>query len=80
MHRVQEHVNTLGIYCSIQRLTEYMKQIFSFPTQSVTIKLRQHKSIPAQQIPDRKNRECAGAGIQPTTFYTCAMYMKDVEK
>ena len=33
----------------------------SFPTQSVTIKLRQHKSTLAIE-------KCAGAGIEPTTF------------
>ena len=59
MHPVQEDINTLGIDCLIQRLTEYIDEIWkeqfpiflwsmSFPTQNVTIKLRQHKSTPAQ--------------------------------
>ena len=53
MHPVQEHAKTLGIDCSMQRLTEYIYECerHSFPTQSVTIKLRQHKSTThAQQI------------------------------
>ena len=56
MHPVQEHINTLGIDCSIQRLTEYINEYErnSFPTQNVTIKLRHHKSTPAQQIPRLK--------------------------
>ena len=52
MHPVQEHINTPGIDYSVQRLTEYKYEYerYSFPTQSVTIKLRQHKTTPAQQI------------------------------
>ena len=53
MHPVQEFINTRGIDCSIQRLTEYINEYESnnFPTQNVTIELRQHKSTPAHQIP-----------------------------
>ena len=41
----------------------------SFPTQSDTIKLRQYKLTPTQQIPQQKKiGECAGAGLEPTTF------------
>ena len=60
MHPVQEHINTLGINYSIQRLTEYINEYErnSFPTQNVTIKLRQHKSTPAQQIPRQKKSTC----------------------
>ena len=47
MHPVEEHENTLGIDCSIQRLTEYINEYEknNFPTQNVTINLR-HKLIP----------------------------------
>ena len=46
----------MEIDCSIQRLTEYIYEYEknSFPTPSVTIKLRQHKSTPAQQTPRQK--------------------------
>ena len=56
MYLAQKHVNTPGIDCLIQRLSEYIYEYESnsFPTQSVTIKLRQHKSIPAQQISRQK--------------------------
>ena len=58
MHPVQEQVNTLGIDCSIQRANwiYFWYERNSFPTQSVTITLRQHKSTPAQQVPRQKNR------------------------
>ena len=72
MHPVQEHVNTLWIDCAIQRLTEYIYEYErnSFPTRSVTVKLRQHKSTPAQQILRQKQTgECAGAGMEPMTFW-----------
>ena len=72
MHPVQEDVNTPGIDCLIQRLTEYIYEYErnSFPTQSVTIELRQHESTPAQQIPQSKQKkigECAGAETEPMT-------------
>ena len=56
MHPVQEHENTLVINCSIQRLTEYIYEYArnSFLIQSVTIKLKQQKSTPEQQIPRQK--------------------------
>ena len=38
--------------CESVRVNEYERN--SFPTQNVTIKLRQHKSTPAQQIPGHK--------------------------
>ena len=39
-----------------------------FLNQSVAIKLRQHESTPAQQIPQQKIGECAGVGLEPTTL------------
>ena len=57
MHPVQDHVNTFGINCLIQWLTEYIVKYErgnNFPTQSVTITPRQHKSTLAQQIPLQK--------------------------
>ena len=75
MHPVQEHINTPGIDCSIQRLTECIEyeRRNSYPTQSVTIKLRQHKSHTAN-TPTEKIGEYAGAGIKPTTLseFTCS--------
>ena len=58
MPPVQEHINTLGIDSPIQRLTEYINEYErnSFPTQNVTIKLRQHKLTPAQRIPRQKKK------------------------
>ena len=40
IHPIQEHVNTLGIDWSIQRLTEYIYEYErnSFPAQSVRVK------------------------------------------
>ena len=58
MHPVQEQVDTLGID-SIQRPTEYIVFSYesnSFPTQSVTIKLRQHESTTTQLIPRQKKK------------------------
>ena len=68
MHPVQEHVHPVEIDGLIQRLTEYI-ELINFPTQSVIIKLRQHKSTPAQQIlRGKKNRGITSPGIKPTTF------------
>ena len=57
MHSVQEHVNTLVIDCSIQRLTEYIYEYErnSFLTQSVTITLKNNINWPRQ----KKIEECA---------------------
>ena len=60
-----------GVDNTIQRPTEYIYEYErnSFPTQSVTIKLRKHKSTPAQQKPRQKKiGEYAGAGLEPTTY------------
>ena len=73
MNPVQEHMNTLGIDYSIQKLTEYIyeyerKKKNSFPTQSVTIKVRQLIDSRTANTPTEKFGEFAGAGIEPTTF------------
>ena len=48
---------------------EKISILYRYPTQSVTIKLKQHKSSNARQLPDRKkNGEHNGAGIEPMTF------------
>ena len=69
MRPVQEHVHPVEIDGLIQRLTEYI-ELINFPTQSVIIKLRQHKSTPAQQILREKKKigEFTSPGIKLTTF------------
>ena len=57
MHPLQEHVNTLGIDCLMQMLTEHINEyeMNSFSTQSVTINgwqlAKMKKSIPDMSLP-----------------------------
>ena len=63
----------MGIDGSVERLTEYIEyeRRNSFPTWSVTTKRRHYKidSRTADTPTEKKIVECAGAGIELTTFF-----------
>ena len=56
MYPVQEHVNTLGIDCSIQRLTEYVNEYErnSFQPRMLQLNLDNTNRLPHSKYPDRK--------------------------
>ena len=72
MHPVQEHTNTPGIDCSIQRPTEYIyinTKGTVFQPRVLQWNLDNMNQLPHSKHPDRKKiEEFADAGIEPTTF------------
>ena len=66
MHPVQKQVNTLGIDCSIQRLTEYIFDMRGtvFQPRVLQLNLDNINRLPHSKYPDRKIGECASAGLE----------------